>query len=110
MARSRRGTFNPSLKMPDAICLLIAPLISFVVSVLKKIPFVKAYPKSVVFFISAIVGGWTSTHGSPQGIDYTQIVTCILAQFSGAVATHEAVTNQVQKVIDFRESPSDNRS
>lgn len=88
---------------PDAICLLIAPLISFVVSILKKIPFVKSYPKSVAFFISAIVGGFTSVHGSPPGVDYSDIVRCVLAQFAGAVATHEAVTNQVQKVIDFRD-------
>jgi len=85
---------------PDIICLAIAPLVSFVVSALKKIPFVKRFPKSAAFFISAIVGGWTATHGSVQGIDYSAIVTCVLTQFAGAVATHEAVVNQVQKVVN----------
>lgn len=85
---------------PDIICLAIAPLISFVVSALKKIPFVKRFPKSAAFFISAIVGGWTATHGSTPGIDYASIVQCVLTQFAGAVATHEAVVNQVQKVVD----------
>lgn len=86
---------------PEFICLSIAPLISFVVSALKKIPFVKRYPKSAAFFISAIVGGWTASHGSPVGVDYGAIVQCVLTQFAGAVATHEAVTNQVQKVVSF---------
>lgn len=86
---------------PDIICLAISPLISFVVSALKRISIVKRYPKTASFFISAIVGSFTAVHGSPQGIDYSQIVLCVLAQFSGAVATHEAVTNQVQKVVAF---------
>lgn len=86
---------------PEIICLAIAPLVSFVVSALKKISFVKRFPKSATFFISSIVGVWTATHGTPTGIDYGAIVQCILIQFSGAVATHEAVTNQVQKVVNL---------
>lgn len=84
----------------QTICLLISPLISFVVSALKRIPIVKRFPKFAAFFISSLVGAWTATHGSQPGIDYNTIAQCILIQFSGAVATHEAVTNQVQKVVD----------
>lgn len=82
----------------NATCLLLGPLISFVVSALKKIPFVKRFPKSAALFISALVGTWTATHGSPSGIDYATIVQCVLEQFATAVATHESVTNQIQKV------------
>jgi len=88
----------------NATCLLLGPLISFVVSALKKIPFVKRFPKSAALFISALVGTWTATHGSPNGIDYATIAQCVLEQFAAAVATHESVTNQIQKVTS---SPSD---
>jgi hypothetical protein len=90
------------------MCLLFGPMISFIVSGLKKIPLVKRWPKSATFFISSLVGAWTATHGSPTGIDYAAIVQCVLTQFSLAVATHESVTNQVQKVVggpDLRDVP-----
>lgn len=89
----------------NATCLLLGPLISFVVSGLKKIPFVKRFPKSAALFISALVGTWTATHGSPAGIDYMTIVRCVLEQFAGAVATHETVTEPITKRTT--DSPSD---
>jgi hypothetical protein len=81
----------------DAVCLLIGPLVSFVVSALKRIPFVKRFPKSAAFFISSLVGAYTSAHGSTPGIDYAAIIQCVLVQFATAVATHEAI---VQPVTD----------
>lgn len=89
----------------NATCLLLGPLISFVVSALKKIPFVKRFPKSAALFISALVGTWTATHGSMPGIDYTTIARCVLEQFAAAVATHESITDQVTKRVNS--SPSD---
>lgn len=88
----------------NAMCLLLGPLISFVVSALKKIPFVKRFPKSAALFVSALVGTWTATHGSPAGIDYATIVRCVLEQFAAAVATHESVVNPITKKTA---SPSD---
>jgi NhaP-type Na+/H+ or K+/H+ antiporter len=82
----------------DAVCLLIGSLVSFVVSALKRIPIVKRYPKSAAFFINALVGAWTATHGSASGVDMAAIVQCVLAQFAASVTTHEAVTNQIQKI------------
>lgn len=81
------------------ICTIAGPAISVIVSALKKIPLVKRYPKFVTFFISAVVGSFTSIHGAVAGISYADLIQCVLIQFSTAVATHEAVTNQVQKVI-----------
>jgi hypothetical protein len=80
------------------ICLLVSPVVSFVVSGLKKIPWIKNYPKVTAMVISAILGSVVSVTGSYHGISYSDIFQCILIQFSGAVATHEAITNQVQKL------------
>lgn len=86
------------MQYTDAVCLLAGPVISFVVSFLKRIPFVKRFPKSAAGFISMAVGAYQATHGSLPGIDYGTLVSCILINFSAAIATHEAVTEQVAKV------------
>jgi hypothetical protein len=80
------------------LCLIAGPVISFVVSALKKISIIKKYPKLTAMFISAILGSVVSVTGSYHGVNYADIVQCILIQFTGAVGTHEAITNQVQKI------------
>lgn len=80
------------------ICGLAGPIISFLVSLLKGISFINKYPKITAFILSVITGAATTFFGDQtQGIG--QLVQCILIPFAGAVATHEAVTNQVQKVV-----------
>lgn len=78
------------------VCLIYGPVVSFVVSFLKRIPFVKNNPKWVTLFFTMATGAWTATHGSMPGIDWSAILSCVLVQFSTAVATHEAITNTVQ--------------
>lgn len=77
------------------MCLMFGPIVSFVVSFLKRIPFVKNNPKWVTLFFTIATGAYTATHGSPAGIDWAAILQCVLVQFSTAVATHEAVTNTI---------------
>lgn len=78
--------------MDDAtVCLAIAPVVSFVVSFLKRIPFVKSNPKMIALFFSIAVSALATLHGAAGGIDYTTLLRCVLVQFSGAVATHEIV-------------------
>lgn len=79
------------------ICGFAGPVISFLVSGLKAIDLVKRYPKWTAFALSIITGAATTFFvDQTQGIG--QLVQCILIPFAGAVATHEAVTNQVQKL------------
>jgi hypothetical protein len=87
------------------ICTIAGPLISFVVSGLKKIPLVNKYPKFAAFFISALVGTFTAVHGSVAGISYSDIVSCVLIQFSAAVATHEAIVKPVAAKISPDNEP-----
>lgn len=80
------------------ICVAAGPIISIIVSALKRIPFVKRYPKSVAFFISAVAGTVTSMYGNVGGLSIAELTQCVIVQFSAAVATHEAVTNQLPKI------------
>lgn len=88
------------------LCALAGPVISIVVSALKKISIIKRYPKLTSFFISTILGSVVSIHGSYNGISFADLTTCILIQFSGSVGFHEAVTNQIQKVVPIGKDDS----
>lgn len=81
------------------ICTAAGPVISFVVSGLKKIPFIKNNPKWTAFAISAILGSVVSVTGSYHGISYSDIAQCILIQFAGAVTTHEAVVEPIKEKV-----------
>ena len=81
----------------NTICLVAGPLISFLVSALKAIPWVKNNPKWVAFAISAILGSVTSLTGMYHGISIAELAQCVLIQFAGAVTTHEAVVNPIKE-------------
>jgi hypothetical protein len=83
-------------------CLLYGSIISFLVSFLKRIPFVKNHPKLIVLFFTAATGAWTATHGSAPGIDWNAILQCVLVQFATGVATHEVVVHPVLKAVGAR--------
>jgi hypothetical protein len=85
------------------MCLIYGPIISFVVSFLKRIPFVKNNPKWVALFFTLATGAWTATHGSMPGIDWGTILQCVLAQFAATVATHEVIVHPIQKFAGERE-------
>lgn len=76
------------------MCLVFGPVISFVVSFLKRIRFVKNNPKYVTLFFSLAVSAFGMLH-STNGIDWSTVLSCVLTQFSTGVATHEVV-NTVQ--------------
>jgi hypothetical protein len=76
----------------DALCLLYAPVISFVVEFLKRVPFLARFPSLVALFISLAVG-WLNVHPSPgQALPISQLVVCVLTAYAGAIATHEVVS------------------
>lgn len=73
------------------MCLTFGPVITAVVSVLKRVPFIARNPKWVALIISSVVGAYTATRGSAPGVDVAVLVQCVLTQFSASVATFEAV-------------------
>lgn len=80
-------------------CLIYGSIVSVIVSFLKRVPFIKKNPKTVAFLINVIVGTMAATHGSPVGIDYQTIITCVLSQFAASVATHEVVVDPIKKNV-----------
>lgn len=87
------------------ICLVIGAAISFLVSFLKRFAWVKRFPKAVAFFVSILVGAGTVFVGvlisrhqlMTVSLDYTDILQCIVVQFSAAITTHEVVVQPVSK-------------
>lgn len=84
----------------DASCLAYGFVVSLAVSALKRIPFVKANPKTVAAVLAAIVAIAetmiaTPGAGSVQGAAL-EILACIGAQFAAAVATYETITETLR--------------
>lgn len=79
-------------------CLAYGFAISFVVSVLKKIPLVKRFPKAVSFVLSALSAVLMTTLGATPG-EWKTIALCVLEQFAAAVVTHEAVVEPIRTAI-----------
>lgn len=79
----------------DATCITYGFLISIVVTMAKRIPFVAKYPKIVATIISSAVVVWqTFAHGgaAATAAQVAAIATCITTQLGGSVLMYEAVS------------------
>lgn len=86
-------------------CLILGPIISFIVSPLKNIPWVKNNPKTLALILSAAynaaVAAWSVVHNG-QSFDpgsLGAILTCVLTSFGVSVATHEVVTQPLSDML-----------
>lgn len=81
----------------DPMCLVYGGVISFIVSLMKKVPLVKRFPKAVALVLSAASGILMAQMGvSPA--EWKTIAKCVLEQFAAAVMTHEAVVQPAMKL------------
>jgi hypothetical protein len=81
--------------------ILIGSIISFVVSGLKKIRFVREHPKVVSAVLSTAVPAGIAIYSQIKGVDLqgvSDLVASAATQFASSVATHETVTHTVNKV------------
>lgn len=83
--------------MNDA-CLAYGAIISVIVSVLKRVPIVKSYPKWTAALLSAasafILGSPLADGGTFWHVAAT-VLPCIGATFASAIGFHEVVTKSV---------------
>lgn len=87
--------------MIDPSNILVGTALSFIVSQLKRIPFVKKYPKVVTAVLSTAVPAGLATYGAIKGIEtqpWQDLATQAATIFTSAVATHEAITEQINKL------------
>lgn len=87
----------------DPMCLALGGVISFIVSLFKKIPLVKKHPKVVAFLLSVLGGTLMAQTGSSPA-EWKIIVKCVLEQFAASVATHETVVHTLQNQTGERSS------
>lgn len=76
-------------------CLAYGAIISFVVSLLKKIPIVKSHPKLAAMALSLIAGGVSAKFGISHA-QWTVVARCIVETFAASVATHETIVQPVK--------------
>jgi hypothetical protein len=81
-------------------CLAFGAIISFLVSMLKRIPAVKAHPKIVAALLSMAAVAVVSAMGPDQGNQWAIVLRCIAETFAVAVATHETVVQPVKNKIE----------
>lgn len=82
----------------DYMCAAYGSIISVCVSVLKSIPLVKRFPKTVTLFMSLVmplINAAATAGGSSAKAIAAQITACVVAQFVSAVAFHETITHTV---------------
>lgn len=88
--------------MIDSSNILVGAVLSIVVAQLKRIPFVKKYPKVVTAILSTTVPAILTTYAAATGKDLTSIADLSVQAatiFTSAVATHETVTKTVTDKI-----------
>ncbi|MDX2008253.1 MAG: hypothetical protein SFU83_23665 [Meiothermus sp.] len=78
------------------LCLVYGPVITVVVSLLKRIPWVAQYPKLVAALLSvaAVLAGSYLNLG-----DASQIVQCVINTFALSVATYEVALKPASKAL-----------
>lgn len=70
-------------------CVLFGPVITVVVSVLKRIPFVARYPKVVAAIITAALAGARVVVPDGVPVNVAEIARCVAEVFAASVATFE---------------------
>lgn len=82
--------------------LMAGPIISLIVSALKRIALVKQYPKAAAALLSSVIPAAIVVYGRLKGVDVAslqQLVIAIATQFAAAVTTHEAVVQPVKDAM-----------
>lgn len=83
------------------ICILIGPAIAFVVSLAKRVGFIRNNPKIVAALLAGAYASWHNIHpGAGAGVDVATLMQCFATQFAGAVATYEVAIQPVRKAAE----------
>lgn len=79
-------------------CIVYAPVIAIVVSLLKRLPFMAKYPKFVAAILSTVAVAFPllATGGA---LHTAAIVSCILKTFAGSIATYEVALKPAAKAF-----------
>jgi hypothetical protein len=74
-------------------CVVYGPIISFVIDILKRVPFIARYPKVVAALLALALALFPVVGVQQPSLE--QIVQCFIVAFSGSVATHEVSKRSV---------------
>ena len=80
-------------------CLIYGPIVSLVVSLLKRVPWIGKYPKVFAAFLSG-VAAILGTLGIGGAVDWAAVIQCAVQTFALSVATYEVVKTPVRLTIN----------
>lgn len=83
--------------------LITGPLISWIVSGLKRISLVKRHPRVATAVLSTIIPAGIAIYGQATGVEVAsaqQLATAMATQFAAAITTHETVTHEINKIAE----------
>lgn len=78
-------------------CLIAGPLISWIVEALKRIPLIRAHAQLVALILAAAAGVAAQALGAEAPL--AALVRCVLQTWVAAIATHEVITQRVQRWV-----------
>lgn len=86
--------------MGNDVCIVYGMFISMAVTILKRIPFVGKNPKVVATVLSILVAASGLIHGGGVSLETVKaLVVCVIAQLSGAIATHEVAIKPIASLF-----------
>jgi hypothetical protein len=81
-------------------CILFGSVIAGVVSLAKRVPFVRNNPKIVAALLSAGAAAYEHVHPGSASVNVSALVSCFLVQFGASVATYEVAIQPVRKAAE----------
>lgn len=79
------------------LCIAYGAVIAVVVSLCKRVAFIRNHPKIVAAILAAASAAYTQAHPSTPPIDLSALLACFATQFAASVATYETVIQPVRK-------------
>jgi hypothetical protein len=80
----------------DSVCLAAGPLISWVVELGKRIPWVAQYPRQAAFVLAFVVPVLRQLGIGGAAGTVRDVAVCVLVQLGLAVGTHEVLTDPIR--------------
>lgn len=87
--------------MIDPSNILVGSILSFAVSQLKRIPFVKQHPRIVTAVLSTAIPAGLTVYDAATGhnsASYADLATQAATIFTSAIATHETITHAANEL------------
>lgn len=85
----------------DPICAAYAPIVTFAVQFLKRVPLLQRYPKLAALFLAFALSYLHSSPSPPHAFPLSQIVACALVVLAGSIAAYEVFLKPAMSKVNL---------